>query len=209
VIDGVLEGVVAHAGGERDRVCLTYDDGPGRSTRRVLDLLDERGARATFFMVGSEVERDPALAREVAGRGHEIGSHTMAHLDHYEVDARRAVADMLAGAAAIERVLGVEPALYRAPYGHFVPETVGEARRRGWRCVHWSALGMDWLEGETGRTVADRVLPDFGPGAIVLLHDSRRAKAMNPEPVVEATGILLGEAHRRRLEALAVGAALR
>ena len=63
---------------------------------------------------------------------------------------------MVAGAEAIARVLGASSrALYRAPYGHFVPETVAEARRRGWTCVFWSALGHDWEEDATPRSVAD------------------------------------------------------
>jgi peptidoglycan/xylan/chitin deacetylase (PgdA/CDA1 family) len=184
---------------------MTYDDGPGSSTRAIMDLLERHGARATFFMVGSEVERDPALAREVASRGHEVGSHSMHHLDHEQVDAGEAVADMLAGAEVITGVLGFEPRLYRAPYGYFVPSTVAEAERRGWTCVHWSAIGNDWLEDATGRSVADLILPGLEPGAIVLLHDSRRGKSMNPETVVAATALLLDELADRGLRARAVG----
>jgi peptidoglycan-N-acetylglucosamine deacetylase len=183
---------------------MTYDDGPGRSTRAVMDLLESHSARATFFMVGSEVESDPALAREVVSRGHEVGSHSMHHLDHEQVDPREAVADMVAGAQAIAAVLGFEPRLYRAPYGHFITDTVAEAEQRGWTCVHWSALGNDWEEDATGRSVADRILPGLEPGAIVLLHDSRRAKPMNPEPVVGATACLLDELARRELRACPV-----
>ena len=173
------------------RVALTYDDGPGQGTPGVLELLARHEARATFFMVGSEVERDPDAARAVRDAGHDVGSHSMRHLDHEAVTPAEAVADMLDGARAIEEALGLEPRLYRAPYGHFVPATVAEAGRRGWTCVHWSALGMDWLEDATPRSVADNVLRDLRPGGIVLLHDSRRAKPMRPQPVVEGTGLLL------------------
>lgn len=184
---------------------MTYDDGPGRSTRAVMDLLESHGARATFFMVGSEVEHDPALAREVVSRGHEVGSHSMHHLDHEQVDPREAVADMVAGTQAIAAVLGFEPRLYRAPYGHFVPATVEEAEQRRWTCVHWSALGNDWEADATIRSVADRIVPDLAAGTIVLLHDSRRAKPMNPEPVTGATALLLEEIERRGLRSRAVG----
>ncbi len=193
----------------RPEVSLTYDDGPGTATPRLLELLGAHGARATFFMVGSEVERDPELAHAVMAAGHEIGSHSMHHLDHRAVDPRAAVEDMLAGARAIARVLGFEPPLYRAPYGHFTPETVAEAKQRGWTCVHWSALGEDWEEGVTGRIVADRVLPDLAAGAIVLLHDARRAKPIRLEPVVEATSILLDEIRSRGLRATVVGELIR
>ena len=197
---------MVHQGdGARPEVAMTYDDGPGTSTQAVLDLLARHDARATFFMVGTEVERDPGLAREVVAAGHEVGSHSMHHLDHDEVTPTAAVADMLFGAEAIADVLGFEPRLYRAPYGHFVPDTVAEAGRRGWTCVHWSALGNDWEDDATGRSVADRIVPGLAPGAIVLLHDSRRAKLMNPEPVTGATALLLAEMERRGLRSRAVG----
>jgi peptidoglycan/xylan/chitin deacetylase (PgdA/CDA1 family) len=115
---------------------------------------------------------------------------------------------MLDGARAIERALGIEPRLYRAPYGRFVPATVAEARRRGWACVHWSALGMDWLEDATPRSVAENVLRDLEPGGIVLLHDARRAKPMRPEPVVEGTALLLEALERRGLRSAGLSAML-
>ena len=188
--------------GARSQVALTFDDGPGRSTRALLDLLARHGAQATFFMVGSEALRDPGTARAVVAAGHEVGSHSMRHLDHEAVSEAEAVADMVEGAGAIAQVLGFEPPLYRAPYGHFVPATVAEAHRRGWACVHWSALGEDWLAEATPRSVFDLVVRDLGPGAIVLLHDSRREKPMNPEPVVGGTALLLEELERRGLRAV-------
>jgi peptidoglycan/xylan/chitin deacetylase (PgdA/CDA1 family) len=196
--------VVKHGARDGVAVALTYDDGPGRSTEEILRLLERHGAHATFFMVGSQAERFPHVARWVAAAGHEVGSHTFSHLDHRAVAPHEAVADMVAGAEAIAGVLGFEPHLYRAPYGHFVPETVAEAERRGWTCIHWSALGADWDESATPRSVADRVLADLEPGAIALLHDARRAKPMDPEPVTGATALLLEEIERRGLRAAAV-----
>jgi peptidoglycan-N-acetylglucosamine deacetylase len=144
----------------------------------------------------------------VVAEGHAVGSHTLSHLDHEAVTPQEAVADMLAGAEAIQQVLGFEPALYRAPYGHFVSATIDEAIRRGWTCVHWSALGYDWMEEATPRSVADHVAESLEPGTIVLLHDSRRAKPMDPEPVIGATAILLEEIERRGLRAVSIAAIL-
>ena len=196
-----VSGLVAHGARQTAAVSLTFDDGPGRGTEEILRLLDRHGARATFFMVGSQAERHPHVARWIVSAGHEVGSHTFSHLDHYEVAPHEAVSDMVAGAEAIAGVVGFEPQLYRAPYGHFVPETAAEAQRRGWTCVFWSVLANDWEEGETARSVADRVLRGLEPGTIAVLHDSRRAKPMNPEIVTGATAILLEEIDRRGLHA--------
>jgi peptidoglycan/xylan/chitin deacetylase (PgdA/CDA1 family) len=198
-------GVVRRGGGERPEVALTYDDGPGRSTRDVMDVLEKHGARATFFMLGTEAQRDPELVREVAARGHEVGSHSMRHLNHVAVGAERAVADMLEGADAIAEALGVEPRLYRAPYGGFVPATIAEADRRGWTCVHWSAVGRDWEPDATAQSVADRVISKLSAGTIVLLHDSPRTEAVHPAPVTGATEILLDELATRSLRPRTVG----
>jgi peptidoglycan-N-acetylglucosamine deacetylase len=200
-----VSGAVARGARDGSAVSLTFDDGPGRSTEEVLRVLDLHGALATFFMVGSQAERFPHVARRVVSAGHEVGSHTFSHLDHHAITPSEAVSDMVAGAEAIAGVVGFEPQLYRAPYGHFVPETAAEAERRGWKCVFWSALGYDWEEEATPRSVADRVLADLDPGAIVLLHDSRRAKPMDPEPVTGATEILLEEIGRHGLRAVPVG----
>jgi peptidoglycan-N-acetylglucosamine deacetylase len=199
-----VESVLHRGTANRPEVALTYDDGPGSSTPAILELLTAHDAKATFFMVGQEVERVPDLARGVVAAGQEVGSHSMHHLDHEQVSAAEAVDDMVAGARAIGAALGTEPSLYRAPYGHFVQATLTEAERRGWTCVHWSALGEDWLAEATPGSVAERVIADVEPGAIVLLHDSRREKPMNPEPVVGATAILLVELERRGLRAVGV-----
>jgi peptidoglycan/xylan/chitin deacetylase (PgdA/CDA1 family) len=186
-------------------VALTYDDGPGVSTRALLDVLARHDARATFFMVGSEVLSSPELARAVVAAGHDVGSHSMNHVDHATADPDAAIAAMVAGAEAIAQVLGFEPCLYRAPYGNFTSETVAEAARRGWTCVHWSALGDDWKEHATATSVAELVKTTLEPGAIVLLHDSRRAKPTSPEPVVGGTGLLLAELERRKLRSVRLG----
>jgi peptidoglycan/xylan/chitin deacetylase (PgdA/CDA1 family) len=196
--------IVVHGPSERPRFALTFDDGPGPCTAELLELLDQAGAKATFFLVARQVENDPALARRVRDAGHEIGLHSMAHLDHERLEREQAVADVVDGAALIERELDVELRLFRAPYGHFVPGTLAEAERRRWRCVSWSAWGEDWLAGESADSIAARVLVDLGPGAIVLLHDSRREKAVDCARMLTALESILDDAERRGLEPVTV-----
>ena len=201
------DAIVVHGPADRSTFALTYDDGPEwPSTDHLLRVLAARGVQATFFCVGEQVESYPDLARELVKAGHEIGCHTMRHLDHY-VQADQACADMIEGAATIERLLGVGIGLYRAPYGHFVPETVLKAQRRGWKCVLWSALGEDWHADESAATIAARVTADLAPGAIVLLHDAQRYAHERDDctPTIEASELVLDEAKRRGLEPVTVG----
>jgi peptidoglycan/xylan/chitin deacetylase (PgdA/CDA1 family) len=201
--------IVKRGPGDQPRFALTFDDGPGDCTERVLESLARRGVRATFFLLGCQVERYPELAREVKAGGHEIGSHSMEHLDHVEVPPERALADMVRGAALLGDALGVEPALYRAPYGRFVPITLAEAARRGWTCVGWSTAARDWHEGKTARSITEHVTDGLTPGAILLFHDSRRWMRSGCDAMLEALENVLEEALRRGLEPVKVTELLR
>ncbi len=199
--------IVVRGPADRSTFALTYDDGPEwPGTDLLLGVLAARGVQATFFCVGEQVENYPDLARELVKAGHEIGGHTMRHLDHH-LRTDQACTDMIEGAATIERLLGVGIRLYRAPYGHFVPETVLEAERRGWTCVLWSTLGEDWHADTSAATIAGRVIADLAPGAIVLLHDAQRYAHERDDctPTIEASELVLDEAKRRGLEPVTVG----
>lgn len=198
-------GIAVRGPGDRNLIALTFDDGPSACTSELLDLLTERAVRATFFMVGSQLELEPEIGRRVLEAGHEVAVHSMRHLDHAQCDRADAVADVVEGAQAIERLLGVSPRLYRAPYGHFVPATLAEAERRGWNSVLWSACGEDWRPGEDAASIAERLLEHLGPGAIVLLHDGRREKPVDCERMLGAVEAVLDEAAARGLEPVTAG----
>jgi peptidoglycan/xylan/chitin deacetylase (PgdA/CDA1 family) len=187
-----LPGIVCRAPSDRPLFAITYDDGPEPGvTDQLLGLLADRGVHATFFCVGEQVEAHPDLSHELVKAGHEIGSHTMRHLGHAE-QAARAVTDMVEGAATIERTIGAEPRLYRAPYGQFVSSTIAEASVRGWTCVGWNTHGVDW-EQRSAPEIASRVFDDLDRGTIVLLHDAQRYSHHRTDctPTIEATRLIL------------------
>ncbi len=197
--------IVFHGPTEAPRFALSFDDGPSPCTGELLDLLAARAVKATFFMVGSQLRREPQIGERVRDEGHEVALHSMAHLDHAEVGAQAASADLLDGAQEIEGALGVRLGLFRAPFGHFVPATLALAEQRGWTSVHWSAWGEDWREGEGASSIAERVIADLRPGAIVLLHDGRREKPIECERMLGALELVLEEAGRRGLTPVTVG----
>ena len=154
-------------------VALTFDDGPHPDgTPAVLETLRAAGATATFFLVGEQVERRPALAAEIAAAGHEIALHgyrhtlllrrTKASLEH---DLDRAL-DVIADAS------GREPRCYRPPYGIFTTAALTLARGRGWLPLLWSRWGRDWGPRETPEKIARRATTGLEPGDVVLLHDA-------------------------------------
>jgi peptidoglycan/xylan/chitin deacetylase (PgdA/CDA1 family) len=165
-----LIGVPARLGG--GAVALTFDDGPHPAgTPAVLDLLEEAGARATFFLVGEQVREHPGLAAEVARRGHEIAVHCDRHRNLLRLSPGQVRDDLRRAAATIEEATGRSPRHYRPPYGVLSGPALAVARRAGWLTVLWSRDGRDWEHRATPESVAGR-LRGAGPGDVVLLHDA-------------------------------------
>lgn len=159
--------------GTPSHVALTFDDGPDpSSTPKFLDELDRLGVQATFFMLGSMVERAPALAAEVASAGHEIAVHGYEHRSEM-FRVGRVVADDLARAVdAVGSRTGQRPIWFRPPYGTLSAAGLLAARRHGLRTVLWTTWGRDWRSEATPDTVVADVVRRLGPGGTVLLHDS-------------------------------------
>ena len=156
-----------------DRVALTFDDGPhAEGTPAVLAELDRRGAVATFFLVGEQVARRPALAREIVDAGHEVAIHGYRHTLLLRRSVRELAADLDRALAVIEQATGVSPALYRPPYGVFSSGALAAVRSRGWRPLLWSRWGRDWERRATAHSIARRATDGLRPGDVVLLHDS-------------------------------------
>jgi peptidoglycan-N-acetylglucosamine deacetylase len=153
-----------------DGVVLTFDDGPHPDgTPAVLEALGD--AKAVFFMVGEQVERYPSVAAEVAAAGHEIALHGFRHRNQMRITPRRLADDLARGAAGIARATGVEPRLYRPPYGIFTPAGLPLARR-DYDVLLWSKWGRDWRRRTSAQEVAALATRDLARGDVVLLHDA-------------------------------------
>jgi peptidoglycan/xylan/chitin deacetylase (PgdA/CDA1 family) len=152
---------------------LTFDDGPhAEGTPAVLEILARRGVAATFFLVGEQVLRDRALAREVADAGHGIALHCHRHRNLLRLTPGQVREDILRAQDAIESSTGVSPALYRPPYGILNAAALRLARGRGWRTLLWSQWGRDWEERASAESIAARVTDGAGEGSVLLLHDA-------------------------------------
>lgn len=152
---------------------LTFDDGPhAHGTPAVLALLADAGVPATFFLVGEQIDRDPALAREIVDAGHAIGLHCQRHRNLLRLAPWQVRDDIDRAQAAIEDATGVTPGLYRPPYGVLNAAALRHARAHGWRTVLWSHWGRDWEARATPESIARRVTAGAGDGDVLLLHDA-------------------------------------
>lgn len=190
--------------GDAGHVALTFDDGPDpRSTPYFLRELDRLAVRATFFVLGAQLERYADLGRRIIGEGHELAVHGWRHEHFWHPRPVSDVRDLARAVAAVDRTAGSRPRWYRPPYGVLTATRWSAARRLGLQPVLWTAWGRDW----TARADADSVLAELAErlcgGATVLLHDTDRSSVPGAwHSALEALPHLVG---RCQAEGLSVG----
>lgn len=155
-------------------IALTFDDGPGATTSRLLDELKKRRIPATFFVLGTRAKAQPALLKRMVQEGHVVGSHSNAHKNLTKLAYKALDEDMQACAEAIEAATGQAPTLMRAPGGNYNETVTGYARLRGLRLIQWSVDTRDW-ESRNKEAILTTAFQkgQYGirDGAIVLMHD--------------------------------------
>ena len=152
---------------------LTFDDGPHpEGTPAVLEVLDRAGAKATFFMVGEQVDRRPQLAAEVAHRGHLVALHAYRHRLQARMTPGQLETDIARGLQSLERALGTRPTVHRPPYGIYSPWGLDTVRGAGLAPLLWSRWGKDWRRTATPQSIAARASDAVGPHDVILLHDA-------------------------------------
>ncbi|WP_219462577.1 polysaccharide deacetylase family protein [Nonomuraea rhizosphaerae] len=155
-------------------VALTFDDGPGDYTDGLLDLLRDRGVRATFFVVGQMVAADKGghCTRRIVAEGHEIGNHSWSHLSLPELSDHALRFQLKHTGDLVESLTGVRMRVMRPPYGATSRRVAAEARREGLAQILWSVDTLDWRDRVPA--VVTRRAGRAGVGAIVLMHDIHR-----------------------------------
>ncbi|RMI43070.1 polysaccharide deacetylase family protein [Actinomadura harenae] len=152
-------------------VALTFDDGPGPDTPRLLDALDRADARATFFVVGANAAAHPQVVRRMAAEGHEIGDHTRCHRDLTRLAPIQVHAEVQQTQDTVRRITGRAPVLLRPPYGASNGVVTDVARSLGLVQVLWNADTLDWRDQDPA-AVADRAVGGARPGGVILMHDT-------------------------------------
>lgn len=175
---------------DRQAVALTFDDGPGPDTERILDVLAEQKSCATFFMIGCHVERFPQTARRIVAGGHEIGNHSYSHPIYLYRSAGETRRQLERAQDVIAAATGVTPNLARPPCGVRTPAYFRAARRLGLRTVQWDVAGFDWKR-RSGGQIAHEVLRKVRTGSIVLLHDGDSEHKRDRQETVAALPLII------------------
>jgi peptidoglycan/xylan/chitin deacetylase (PgdA/CDA1 family) len=190
--------LVSHGPRDRNEVAITFDDGPNPPfTLQIRDILDQHGAKGTFFTVGKALDARPDVSKALLEDGHLLGNHSYHH------DAIRwldpSYPELQDTQDAFKRNLGVCPALYRPPHGSHTPFMAHVVSDHGMTMVTWDVSAADWATDD-GQLVARRVLEKVKPGSIILLHDGIDGKIGADRTVIlEALPLILDGLERRGL----------
>jgi peptidoglycan/xylan/chitin deacetylase (PgdA/CDA1 family) len=174
-------------------IALTFDDGPNEPyTSQILDILEKDNVKATFFLIGKNVELYPDVARRMLADGDVIGNHSFSHNANHALSFSY-YKDIAKAEQSIEDATGVEPALYRPPHGRKSPWELGSVKRAGYTEVLWD-ISTNELSKHTPEFLADQIIKKSKPGGIIDLHDgygtehqdarSNKSKTVDMVPII-------------------------
>jgi len=170
------------------RIYLTFDDGPHPEvTPQLLDVLRSRSARATFFVVHGRESWWGEILRQAASEGHAIALHGIQHRGAYLKSNPALHGELVRLERHIEAQNAAPVRLFRPPFGHVRPDSVGYLRRRGIQTIMWSSIPGDFRP-VVPPVLFRRAVRELAPGSIVALHDGTN---LHPAPVLELTALLL------------------
>lgn len=159
---------------------LTFDDGPTPEiTNWTLDLLNQYNAKATFFCIGSNIEKHPEIFKDIVTNKHSIGNHTFNHLKGWKTSTKLYIDNTIKTQTTIDRFgitnKSTTKKLFRPPYGKLIPKQGKALQKLGYDIVMWNVLSFDWDKSVTKEKCLDNVIQHAKSGSIIVFHDSIKA----------------------------------
>jgi peptidoglycan/xylan/chitin deacetylase (PgdA/CDA1 family) len=163
-----------------NKIYLTFDDGPTPEiTEWVLDELKKHDAKATFFCIGHNIEKHPAIFEKVINEGHSIGNHTFNHLNGWKNSDEKYLQNMnLCESSILDlkfKILNLQTKLFRPPYGKIKTSQSKRLRQLGYKIIMWDVLSADFDTTITPERCLKNVLKNVCSGSIIVFHDSVKA----------------------------------
>ncbi|WP_027416098.1 polysaccharide deacetylase family protein [Aneurinibacillus terranovensis] len=154
----------------KKRVALTFDDGPDNFyTPQILDILNDNGVTATFFVVGKQVKLFPQVLKRILQEGHEIGNHSWSHPELPKLTTTQVIQEVQKAELEIDSITGRKTVLFRPPFGLFTNADLRTIDDLGHQIIMWSVDTLDW-QGISEEEILSIVKRDVSPGAIILQH---------------------------------------
>ncbi len=166
---------------ENGQVCLTFNIYENTANvLKILDILDEYGAKATFFLGGSWADDNVDCVREIFKRGHELGSHGYFHKDHSSMTYEQNIEEISPGVKLIEMICGTDVTLFAPPSGAFGENTLAACEELGLKVIMWSRDTVDWRDNDVD-LIVNRATKDLKAGEFILMHPKDQSVAALPE----------------------------
>lgn len=163
-------------------IALTFDDGPKAKTTQLLDLLEKKNVKATFFIVGKQIVAEPEIFKRIVNDGHEVANHTFNHRDLEYLSGSDIVQEVFSNIAVIRSMTGKETRFFRPPGAHAGKKLPDILKKYGITDVFWTANCSPY-EGTTAKKMADYVVSNAKPGGIILMHNVEGV-TLNALPII-------------------------
>ena len=168
--------VFSKGNGDDKRIALTFDDGPHpRYTKKILEILDKYNVKATFFVIGVNIENYPETLKSIYEHGHEIGNHSYDHSNEKYIDSCNAELEIKKCELLIYRELNITPKVFRPPQGQYSKALENVAIANNYSIILWSIDTKDW-EHNPATSIYKTVTSNVQGGDIILMHDYTSGK---------------------------------
>ena len=153
-------------------IALTFDDGPVALTEKVLEVLNEFDAKATFFCIGNRIGGKEDILRKADAQGHLIGNHSYSHSFMFDLKTKSQFVDDLQSCdGEIKKAIGKSPAFFRPPYGVTTPALAKAVKKLKYEVIGWNIRSLDTAIKDRSQLLS-RIKTRIKPGAVLLLHDT-------------------------------------
>lgn len=181
---------------DQQKIALTFDDGPHpRHTRKILDVLKKYDVKATFFVIGQNIEYYPGIVEQILSEGHEIGNHTYRHKRTKTMNNADFSEDVRHCDGMIADNCNYKTKLFRPPEGYVDEKVKAVARELGYSIILWNIDTRDW-EHASAHQIADGVTEKATAGDIILMHDYVSGKSSTVEALEMIIPRLLSRGYR-------------
>ncbi len=178
---------------EKKQIAISFDAAWGNDdTQTLIDILKEYNVPATFFVVGSWVDKYPESVKALSDAGHQVQNHSNTHPHMPQLSKNQMCDELTSCNDKIEKITGVRPTLHRPPYGDYDNALIESVESLNMHTIQWSVDSLDWKDSATADSICRRVTSKVCPGSIVLFHNDADH---TPEALPEILKCLKGEGY--------------
>ena len=170
---------------DKPMIALTFDDGPGAYTDRLLDIFQEHGGHATFFLLGNKIDKRPETVQRMVEEGHEVAGHSWSHQELTKLTEKEIRSQLVKTNNKINELTGLTPVIMRPPYGSYNDNVRAVAKKLGLSAINWNVDTLDWKYKDADY-VYDAAMKKLKDGNIILFHDIHPTTVDAMEQVIPA-----------------------